>query len=314
MQPIASTHLPVGDEWVYEVKYDGFRCVLIWEIDHIQLLSRNNHNLTQQFPEVIRFCQRNQSRVESLLPVILDGELVVLNNAFQANFSWIRKRSRLNKQSSIQQAATTRPSTLLAFDFLKHQGVDIKGINYDDRKALLKAFITQLADNRDSKNRIALVNTYTCPKSLLKAFITQLRDNRDSKNRIELVNTYTCPKSLQSLIFNHKGEGIITKRKKSAYQTGKRHHDWFKIKNWRTFAGFLTTYHPRNDYFTVAVFNKNTIQEVGTCKHGTDTDAVETLQQFFMTKGTKQGEHYSLPPAICAQIHTLDRYKNELRE
>ncbi len=284
MQPIASTHLPVGDEWVYEVKYDGFRCVLIWEIDHIQLLSRNNHNLTQQFPEVIRFCQRNQSRVESLLPVILDGELVVLNNAFQANFSWIQKRSRLNKQSSIQQAATTRPSTLLAFDLLKHQGVDIKGINYDDRKALLKAFITQLADNRDSKNRIALVNTYTCPKSL------------------------------QSLIFNHKGEGIITKRKKSAYQTGKRHHDWFKIKNWRTFAGFLTTYHPRNDYFTVAVFNKNTIQEVGTCKHGTDTDAVETLQQFFMTKGTKQGEHYSLPPAICAQIHTLDRYKNELRE
>src|SRR5699024_2019603 len=107
MQPIASTHLLVGDEWVYEVKYDGFRCVLIWEIDHIQLLSRNNHNLMTQFPVVICFCQRNQTRVESLLPFILVVELVVLNNAFQANFSWIQKRSRFNKQSSIQQAATT---------------------------------------------------------------------------------------------------------------------------------------------------------------------------------------------------------------
>src|SRR5699024_12044922 len=104
----------------------------------------------------------------------------------------------------------------------KHQGVDIKGINYDDRKALLKAFITQLADNRDSKNRIALVNTYTCPKSL------------------------------QSLIFNHKGEGIITKRKKRAYQTGKRHHEWFKIKNMSTFSGVLTSNHILNDYFIVA--------------------------------------------------------------
>src|SRR5699024_1719038 len=54
--------------------------------------------------------------------------------------------------------------------------------------------------------------------------------------------------------------------------------------------------------------------EVGKCKHGLTQETAGTLKKLFFSKGEKQGETYTLPPAICAAIRTLDFYKNELRE
>lgn len=59
MKPITSTEIPYGKEWVYEVKYDGFRCVLTWDKDgSIQLTSKNRKDLTENFPEIITFCRK----------------------------------------------------------------------------------------------------------------------------------------------------------------------------------------------------------------------------------------------------------------
>lgn len=82
MKPIASTTIPTGAEWVYEVKYDGFRCLLSWEKDQATLTSKNNKDLTSLFPEIVNFCNVHQKRVEHLLPVQLDGELTVLNHTY----------------------------------------------------------------------------------------------------------------------------------------------------------------------------------------------------------------------------------------
>lgn len=42
MKPIERTDIPEGDEWLYEVKYDGFRCELSWTDKNIILTSKNN--------------------------------------------------------------------------------------------------------------------------------------------------------------------------------------------------------------------------------------------------------------------------------
>src|SRR5699024_742275 len=116
MKPIQTTEAPTGGKWIYEVKYDGFRAQLFWKMDSIQLISRNGHDMTHLFPEIGAYCREHQSAVQSLLPVVLDGELVVLNHASQANFERIQSRGRLKNTDRIRQSARKRPAALLAFD------------------------------------------------------------------------------------------------------------------------------------------------------------------------------------------------------
>ncbi len=98
MKPITTELAPTGDEWCYEVKYDGFRCVLVWTKDSIQLLSKREHDLTNQFPEIIAFCKKHEQTFSAYLPLIFDGELVTLNQAYQANFPLIQTRGRMKRQ------------------------------------------------------------------------------------------------------------------------------------------------------------------------------------------------------------------------
>jgi len=87
MKPIYSDDAPIGDDWLYEIKYDGYRAILtISEDGRISLKSRNNRELTEKFPEVVEDCANLLSRLENYLPLTLDGELVILNNRYQGNF------------------------------------------------------------------------------------------------------------------------------------------------------------------------------------------------------------------------------------
>ena len=286
MQPIERTDVPIEMGWVYEVKYDGFRCVLHWEKNHVWLASRNDIDLTDKFPEVITFCLENQSLIAKLLPLKIDGELVVLNNAFQANFSAIQKRGRLSKKETIQQASTARPATFLAFDLLHQKGTSLMNKSFTERKKQLSAF-------------------FTLAKFDLQ--ITHL-------NRMCFIPSCKDASKLGREVFANKGEGVIAKRKNSLYSSGKHHNDWFKIKNWRTLDGILTFYDTKNDYFTVHVYDNEQLVEVGKCKHGIDNSELSTLKKLFVSKGAKKGSGFTLPPAICAEINTLDFVKHEIRE
>jgi len=103
MKPVSSEAIPYGEAWVYEVKYDGFRCVLDWDKESIRLTSKNNKDLTNNFPEIIAFCQERQELINDLLPLQLDGELVILNHPYQANFSLVQKRGRLKKKYPLKK-------------------------------------------------------------------------------------------------------------------------------------------------------------------------------------------------------------------
>ncbi|MEC5424411.1 DNA ligase D [Virgibacillus sp. C22-A2] len=280
MKPIASEEIPYGKEWLYEVKYDGFRCVLHWEKDSIQLMSRNKKDLTASFPEIVTYCQAQYPHVSSFLPLKFDGELVVLNNAFQANFSWIQKRGRLKKTESIMKAAEARPASFMAFDILQQAGISYVNKSYENRKSVLTSLFYKFHWDK----------------------------------QLQLVQASENPNELWETIFNYMGEGMIAKRKQSLYNSGKSHHDWFKIKNWRTIQGFLTDFHVKNEYFTFHVYNKEESVEIGKCKHGLPPEDFQTLKNLFLEKGDYRDGVHKLPPAICAAVNTLDLYKSELRE
>ncbi|RDW15368.1 DNA ligase D [Oceanobacillus chungangensis] len=280
MKPVINSDVPLGAEWIYEIKYDGFRCVLEWAADGTVLLkSRNNHDLTANFPEIEAFCLEIYPTIKAYLPLTLDGELVVLNHSYQANFSQIQKRGRLKNKVSIQKAAHIRPAQLIIFDLL-----ELKGKSYRMQKLSVR-------------------------KIGLESLFRKLKGDR-----LKLVESFQSPEAIEKAAFDFKAEGMVAKRTTSTYINGKRHHDWLKIKNWRKIQVFLTAYDMKNDYFHVGVFHEENVKAIGKCKHGLDAESFQTLKQLFLTNGKKQGQLYMLPPAVCASIHTLDLYKEELRE
>jgi bifunctional non-homologous end joining protein LigD len=126
-----------GPEWIFELKYDGFR--LLAEKDGSRALLRYRHgtDATATFPEV--------AAAVAALPVdhvVLDGELV----AFQANghpsFSGLHERFGLKRRDAITEAIAKWPTTLVAFDCLALDGRDLRDLPLVERKRQLKNVLT----------------------------------------------------------------------------------------------------------------------------------------------------------------------------
>lgn len=281
MKPIERTDIPEGDEWIYEVKYDGFFCRLKWLDDkNIILISKNNQDISSKFPEIIKGCLDNYSYFKHKIPLELDGELVILNHRYQANFGLIQARGRMKSVERIEKRAKQRPATFLAFDITEKSGKRLHQQNLSFRKVILHQLLQSIPDN-----------------PILK-----------------YVETFTSIQEIQKVVSTSKSEGIIAKRKDSAYQKGKNHHDWYKIKNWRVIQGILTEYNPSNGYFIVNVLDDENLIKIGICKHGLSKKSVETVQNLFKEQGNFSNGTYHLPPAITSTINTLDLHGGELRE
>src|SRR5699024_7103186 len=208
MQPILTTNLQDSDDFIYEVKYDGFRTILHWGKTDIQIISRNNKNMTKQFPEIIDACKTVAPFVEDFLPLQLDGELVILNHNYQANFSRIQQRGRMKSKERIVEAADKRPTTLLLFDVLQWKGKDVKLQSLTHRKQLLH----------------------------------ELPDKIPDQYALQIISSDASYYNVHQTVKEYQAEGLVAKRKNSPYSSGKSHRDWFKEKNWRTITGFFLEY------------------------------------------------------------------------
>jgi bifunctional non-homologous end joining protein LigD len=116
---------PEGDEWSHEVKFDGYRSQII--IDHdVRIFTRNGHNWTLKYRNLVGAAKR--LGVEN---AIIDGEIVVLNEAGLSDFAALRK------------AITRRQQDLyfVAFDLLHLNGHDLRDMALEDRREILQGII-----------------------------------------------------------------------------------------------------------------------------------------------------------------------------
>ena len=72
MEALLVSEIPTGDQWEYEPKWDGFRCLAFRDRENVELQSKSGQTLTRYFPEI----------VEALLNLkpkqfVIDGELVI---------------------------------------------------------------------------------------------------------------------------------------------------------------------------------------------------------------------------------------------
>src|SRR5581483_3924644 len=125
--------LPVGD-FLYEPKWDGFRCLAACHDGDIDLRSRNDRPLARYFPEVAGVLQ-------NVLPpgTTIDGELLVTVGGV---FDFSALLARLHPaRSRVARLAETTPAILVAFDVVESGGVDVTGQPFAARRALLESLL-----------------------------------------------------------------------------------------------------------------------------------------------------------------------------
>ncbi|HEY4911655.1 MAG TPA: ATP-dependent DNA ligase, partial [Methylomirabilota bacterium] len=115
-------HIPVGAEWQYEPKWDGFRCLVFKDGSAVELQSKSGQPLARYFPEVVEHVRSVPAGV-----FVLDGEIVVPVDG-QLSFDDLLQRIH-PAERRIRKLAQERPAVLIVFDML----VDPSGRSLVDR-------------------------------------------------------------------------------------------------------------------------------------------------------------------------------------
>jgi ATP-dependent DNA ligase len=195
MESVSVDEIPVGSQWQYEPKWDGFRCLIFRDGKSVMLQSKSGKPLTRYFPDVV-------SAVRSIKAAsfVLDGEIVV--PAGKA-FSFDALLQRIHPAASrVQKLAEETPALVIVFDLLADPGGVVVDRFLPERRQRLEAFARKfLAKN----GRIRLSPT-----------TTRLVDAKKWLTRVGATL-----------------DGIVAKRRDMPYSSGNR-HGMQKIKNSRS--------------------------------------------------------------------------------
>ncbi|HEV7956930.1 MAG: ATP-dependent ligase [Microbacteriaceae bacterium] len=124
-----------GDDWAFEMKWDGIRAIAYVEGDRLRLVSRNGNDLTAGYPDLA-------SIIDSVnADAVLDGEIVAFNSRGRPDFGLLQTRMNLAKRIEIDAAAKTTPAHFIVFDLLESDGRSTLRSSYDERRAHLESAV-----------------------------------------------------------------------------------------------------------------------------------------------------------------------------
>ncbi len=124
--------IPDGDGWLFEPKWDGFRCIVFRDGDRLELVSRKLRPLTRYFPELLDPLRR-------ALPArcVVDGEIVVADGTGRGlDFDALLQRIH-PAQSRVDRLAAETPASYVAFDLLADGDRPLLEDPMDERRAAL---------------------------------------------------------------------------------------------------------------------------------------------------------------------------------
>jgi bifunctional non-homologous end joining protein LigD len=179
-----ATHVPGGGEWLHAVKWDGIRVLARVSGSAVRLWSRNENDVSPAYPEL-------QGLAGSGLDVLLDGEVVALLDGVP-RFAAIADRMHVRDVRRAEQLSSVNPVTLIVFDLLQVDGVDIMSRPLTERRGRLEALDLQGA-------------SWQVPA------------------------TYDDGQLLYEATREQGLEGVVSKRRGSIYVPGRRSPDWLKL-------------------------------------------------------------------------------------
>jgi ATP-dependent DNA ligase len=131
---LSRKELPVGDDYVYEVKLDGFRCVAFVDGDEVFLQSRNGRPLGRYFPELSFPAGR----------YVLDGEIVVRDADGHEDFDALGQRIH-PAESRVTMLSRETPAVYVAFDLLADGDATLVEQPFAKRRKALEKLLARKA-------------------------------------------------------------------------------------------------------------------------------------------------------------------------
>jgi ATP-dependent DNA ligase len=195
MEAVSVDEIPVGSEWQYEPKWDGFRCLTFRDGRMVTLQSKSGKSLTRYFPDMVDAVR--SIKADSF---VLDGEIVVpVGNLF--SFDALLQRIH-PAASRVKKLARETPALMIVFDLLADQGGVLVDQSLPGRRQRLEAFARKYL----AKNERIRLSPTTTRLVEAKKWLTRVGATLD---------------------------GIIAKRCDIPYSSGNR-HGMQKIKNYRS--------------------------------------------------------------------------------
>jgi bifunctional non-homologous end joining protein LigD len=122
--------------WLFEIKWDGYRVVSFIENGTVRMVSRNQNDLGPRYPEL-----RELPKLVKAKSAILDGEVVVLDEQGRPSFSLMQQRTGIRAQGRQSASRPDLPIIYYVFDLIYLDGYDLRRVALDDRKRVLRQIL-----------------------------------------------------------------------------------------------------------------------------------------------------------------------------
>lgn len=132
--------LPIGEDWQYEPKWDGFRCVCFRDGEEIELQSKSGKPLARYFPDIVE-----QVRAIGAKKFVLDGEIVIPTSD---GLSFEELLLRVHPaESRVRKLAAEHPALFVVFDLLvTERSTSLVDRKLVERRARLQTFAERYFD------------------------------------------------------------------------------------------------------------------------------------------------------------------------
>ncbi|MBZ9776832.1 RNA ligase family protein [Mesorhizobium sp. CO1-1-8] len=128
MEPELFDSPPEGEEWIHEIKFDGYRSQLIKDESGIRVLTRRGYDWTARYKVLA-----DQAAAIEADDFIIEGEAIVVDAAGRSDFHAL--------QSAVSRRDHSQEYYLVAFDLLHMNGHDLRNVPLEDRREILQGII-----------------------------------------------------------------------------------------------------------------------------------------------------------------------------
>jgi bifunctional non-homologous end joining protein LigD len=125
-----------GPDWLFEIKWDGYRAIAFLENGKVRLVSRNQNELTARYPEL-----KDLAKAVNARNAILDGEVVAVDAEGKPSFTLMQQRTGFRPGGKRAPVNADIPVLYYAFDLIYLDGEDWHKVNLEDRKRKLASII-----------------------------------------------------------------------------------------------------------------------------------------------------------------------------
>jgi bifunctional non-homologous end joining protein LigD len=254
-------------DWLFEIKWDGYRAVAFIEGGQVRLVSRSQNDLTKQFSELGTLPEFITAE-----RAILDGEIVALDEEGRPSFSLMQQRTGFRPGKSRLPRREGVPVIYYAFDLLYLDGYDLRRVGLEQRKQLLQDVIKKDTNKKDATSAGRVI---------------QFSDHYPEKGL-----------ALFDAAKQRGLEGIVAKKRNGRYEE-KRTNDWLKIKitqRQECVIGGYTDPEGSRESFGALVLGlydkKKHLIHVGQVGTGFDQNALKEIYARLQPLKTKQNPFY----------------------